>query len=215
MSKSFEAFLAAQRILDTLESYEINIQDPESIINMDYEYIPKEIHTNYGASRLVIWDDNCDYVIKVPLSMFDEKFCQREVEIYAAAVDKGLEQHFGWCECFIEPTSSSLGIYVMEYLDGYEDEVYDGAWSYAYRTYCEENHLDSSSEEVAEDYANTYDSDNDNDILIDYLKSDMTDNEATLFDRFVSKWHINDLHVGNYLMRNNKLVICDYAGWHW
>ena len=215
MNRSFEAFLAAQRIIDTLESYEVDIHNPESIIYMDYEYFPTEIHLNYGASRLVLWDENYDYVIKIPLSMYDEKYCQHEVEIYAAAVDKGLEHHFGWCECFLEPTDCSVGIYVMEYLDGCEDLIYHDAWTYAYEHYCEENHLDSSSEEIAEDYINSYDGDKDNEILMDYFKSEMDIKEATLFERFIDRWHINDLHVGNYLLRNNKMVICDYAGWGW
>ena len=73
----------------------------------------------------------------------------------------------------------------------------------------------NASEEIAEDYINSYNDDKDNEILMDYFKSEMDIKESTLFERFIDRWHINDLHVGNYLLRNNKMVICDYAGWGW
>ena len=67
-SKEFEAFMAAERIIDMVRSAGFDITDPYSILNADYSMFPYDMEYSNGASRLVIWDsDYCDYVIKIAL----------------------------------------------------------------------------------------------------------------------------------------------------
>ena len=216
MDRTIEAFAAAQRIINTLERNGIDPLNADDIIDNVYFSIIDNLVCNYGGSRVVVWDDECDYVIKIARNGYYEKYCQREVEIYEAAIEEGLEENFGWCKCYIEPTEESVGIYVMEFLDGTEDDIYDSAWSFGYEQYCNEKGLDAFSEEIRKEYSDSYDYEDDERVLIDFFKSRINNFKlVTALDRFISKWQITDIHEGNILFRNGRMVICDYAGWGW
>ena len=124
-----EAAMAAERIINMVEGAGFDVTDPTSIINSwDYCSMPDGMQYAYGASRIVIWDeDYCDYVIKIALSEDYEKYCYHEVEVYEAAVKEGLADNFAWCMCYAEPQYDdeskyeTPGIYVMEYVDCNED----------------------------------------------------------------------------------------------
>ena len=211
------AFHAAERILEELESAGINYTDLESLYNV-YNVLPEGMYMTSGASRFVFWDMNFDYVIKIAKCEEYERYNKREVEVYSAAVDEGLESNFAWCACYIPSCEDddfyNPGVYVMEFLDGSDEEVSDSAWDYGYKQYCEERGLDSSSYDHADDY-NDWSYDEDNETLMEFFLSQMDSKEAYEMDKFISKFHINDLHSSNYLFRNDSLVICDYAGWGW
>lgn len=214
MDRKIEAFEAASRILEMVEDFGLNITRPISIINsVKKGAYPHNMFCNWGASRLVIWDDYCDYVIKIAIQHEYEKYNAHEAEIYWAAEDSGVNNHFAWCDCYIKPTINTPGIYVMEYVNCDEERVDDESWDYGYREYCMQNGYDSESNEYASEYNNSRCEDNEE--LIDFLTSDMDIKEREIFYTFFNNWNIHDIHVANVGFRGGKLVICDYAGWDW
>ena len=216
MERTVQAFAAAQRILDEIKeetgfSFE-TYDDVENILeDLRYNYGMEKVYFEWGASRVVFYDDNNDYAIKIAREQCFEKYNEREVEIYADAETQKLEENFGWCKCYIEPTEETPGIYVMEFLDGDEEDVTSRAYQYGYSKYCETYGLDTN-EDSAESYQSEVD---EKEELMYLLHSYMTEKEVSAFENFVYSWDISDLHSGNMLYRNERLVICDYAGWGW
>ena len=221
VNKINEAFMAATRIVNMVESAGFNITDPFSIINYaTSSNTPDEMRYSYGASRLVIWDDDyCDYVIKIALHEGYEKYCQHEVDIYNAAVKEGFADKFAWCACYAEPCLDedfyNPGIYVMEYVDCNEDEVEDTTWKYGYEQYCSLNGLDSSDYNSADAY-NDWNQGDTEDMVLDYMESLMSPEYRRAFEVFMCKWWITDIHSQNVALKpDGNMVIIDYAGWNW
>ena len=217
-----QAAMAADRIIDMLECAGFDITDPNSIISYpNYMNMPGSMTYAYGASRIVIWDeDYCDYVVKIALDEKYEKFCQHEVEVYEAAIKEGLADTFAWCMCYAEPRYNDEGeyevpgIYVMEYVDCNEDVNSDEIWKYGYSQYCKERGLDSSSYDYADDY-DEWNCEEDDELVLEYVESQMNDEQRRLFNVFMMKWWISDIHNQNIGHIGNRIVILDYAGWNW
>ena len=217
-----QAAMAADRIINTLECAGFDITDPNSIISYpNYMNMPGDMRYAYGASRIAIWDeDYCDYVVKIALDEKYEKFCQHEVEVYEAAIKEGLADTFAWCMCYAEPQYNDEGeyevpgIYVMEYVDCNEDVNSDEIWKYGYSQYCKERGLDSSSYDYADDY-DEWNCEEDDELVLEYVESQMNDEQRRLFNVFMMKWWISDIHNQNIGHIGNRIVILDYAGWNW
>lgn len=212
-----EACMAAERIINAIECAGYDLSDPNTIV---YDGLPGDLRYAYGVSRLVIWDeDYCDYVIKIAREKSYEKYCKREVEIYAAAAKEGLQDSFGWCMCYSEPVEEVEnyvpGIYVMEYLDCNEDEVADDAWSYGYKEYCRSHDLDDSNYDNVDEY-NNWNCNEDDAMYLDYFESEMDSDYLRAFEIFISKWCVTDLHNANFSCGTpSQMKIVDYAGWNW
>lgn len=205
MDKTFQAFAAAQRLLDAVECAGYNLfsyRDIDSIISYGQTYFPSFMHCDWGASRLVIWDDEYDFVIKVAIDKKSEKYNQHEVEVYAAAEKEGLQNNFGWCKCFIEPEGDEPGIYVMEFLGDGED-----SWDNYVVTEFRKETGDNNSE------IDVYDMEDEE--VIRYFTLSMSEKEAAAFRVFTQMWNVTDLHTGNIRHCGNRFVFCDYAGWNW
>ena len=218
MDRYLQACHAAERILNEVTAAGFDLCDSENIIRTGYQYLPNYIQYAYGASRLVLWDDSyCDYVIKVAQNKNCEKYCQHEVEIYQAAVKEGVADSFAWCACYREPDwdEGEPGIYVMEYLDCNEDDVYDDAWIYGYKEYCRSHGLDASNYDNADEY-DDWKQDDDIGLVLDLLESSMDDEYKRIFEMFMCKWNITDIHQGNISNEyGGYRKIVDYAGWGW
>ena len=219
-----QAAMAADRIIDMLECAGFDLTDPNSIISYpNYMNMPGDMRYAYGASRIAIWDeDYCDYVVKIALNEKYEKFCQHEVEVYEAAVKEGLADTFAWCMCYAEPQYNDEGeyevpgIYVMEYVDCNEDEVYDSAWKHGYEEFCSMKGIDGSS--YSDKLIRSFDDwncEDEEDMVIDYIKSSMSYEEQKAFNVFMMKWCISDIHTQNAGFIGNRMVMVDYAGWNW
>lgn len=218
-----EAAMAADRIINMVESAGFDITNPYSIINgADYTNTPEDMQYSYGASRLAIWDeDYCDYVVKIALNEGYEKYCKHEVEVYEAAIKEGLADSFAWCICYADPIYDeegkykTPGIYIMEYVACNEECNTDAVWEYGYNQYCSERGLDSSSYDYADEY-NEWSYDGvDEDLTLEYVESKMSDEQRRLFNVFMMKWWISDIHTCNIGYIGNRIVILDYAGWGW
>ena len=216
MDRYLQACQAAERLINEVSAAGFDLCDSENIIRNGYQYLPNYIQYAYGASRLVIWDDcYCDYVIKIAQDENCEKYCQHEVEIYQAAVEEGVADSFAWCACYAEPDwdNGMPGIYVMEYLDCNEDEVYDDAWTYGYKEYCRSHGLDDSNYDNADEY-DSWNEGEDVNMVLDLLESDMSSEYRRTFEIFMCKWEITDIHNAN-ISSSYPHKIVDYAGWGW
>lgn len=215
MNRTVEAFTAAQRIMDKLELAGFDAFNPTDIKDNGYN-LPDDMHYNWGASRVVVWDDECDYVIKIARGPFDEKYNVHEVEVYAAAVEEGLEETFAWCACYIEPVDygdvSVPGIYVMEFLEGDEEDISQRAYDCGLNNYCETHGITYPTSDTCDDYERTV---NEDEEIMELVESTMPQHKRGLFERFLIDWNVSDIHCGNVLFRNDTYVICDYAGYGW
>ena len=218
-----EAAMAADRIINMIECAGFDLTNPNSILDYpNYMNLPDGMQYAYGASRIVIWDeDYCDYVIKIALDEKYEKFCQHEVEVYEAAVKEGLADNFAWCMCYAEPIYDddgeydAPGIYVMEYVDCNEDTVADATYKHGYEEYCEMNGLDSSNWDSIDEYDRWYEGDSE-DRVLDYMESLMPSEYRRMFEVFMCKWWITDIHEQNVALKpDGNMVIVDYGGWNW
>ena len=216
-----EAAMAAERIINMIECAGFDITNPNSILDYpNYMNLPDGMQYAYGASRIVLWDeDYCDYVIKIALDEKYEKFCQHEVEVYEAAVKEGLADNFAWCMCYsdsyYEEDGYIPGIYVMEYVDCNEDTVADTTYKHGYEEYCEMNGLDSSNWDSIDEYDRWYEGDSE-DRVLDYMESLMPSEYKRMFEVFMCKWWITDIHEQNVALKpDGNMVIVDYGGWNW
>ena len=203
-------------IMEQLLNAGADMEDPVSIYHVE---LPSNLSYNSGACRIVVWDNNYDdFVVKFPISNAEEKFCRREVELYARAQELHIDEAFAWCDCIYEPNTalSGIGVYAMEYLDCDEEEISSKTFDSAFRYYCEDQGLDPTDEKVRKDYEwDVYDCDEANDYLYDLFMTKLDEKKRTSVDEFISDNDINDLHAGNMGFRNDMLVICDYAGYGW
>lgn len=184
-----------------------------------YANIPGNIGEASGASRQVFWDyDHEDFVLKVGLAPTDEKYCEKEVEVYNAAVEAGLEKYFGWTARICEV--DGVGIYAMEFLCCDEERVSDDSYNYHYKLFCEDEGLDPDTDESHEawdnvcenSWSNSYDN---NDGIREWLLDGVSCITSGSLDEFLESHNINDLHSANIGYRDDTPVIADYAGWGW
>lgn len=220
MDRKTQAFAAAQRIIDAI--WDAGFDDLRDIMNVQMGMVPDFIQWQAGATRLVIWDDECDYVVKVALDHWDEKYNKHEVEVYAEAEKAGFSDMFGWCAQYTEGHGEKEtfvpGVYVMEFLDGCEDEVIDSAYSLKYDWFCEQNGLDPSDFDSRDKYAEYKSGDGyqeDDEEIMELLTEGMSVSETYDFNSFIYEHEVNDIHSGNILMKNGRFAFCDYAGYGW
>lgn len=194
----FTEFLRSGRSKDWHNFY---WENQASICNMGIELYS-------GATKGVIADEDCCYVIKLPFlndrdgePAFD--YCRAEWRNFLKAREQGLEEHFAW----IEKVVDYLGypVYVMEYIE--VDEERNSSEAYKYITSKWEETNDEDELEYRENRCFT---DEDSMLELAYHEwgSDCRRMEAFLFDNL-----INDLHAGNVGWRDGELVLCDYSGY--
>lgn len=207
-----EARYRIHELLTTLDYLGFSIDDPWSFEGLN---APENIKFATGATRLVIWDaDNPDYVAKIALTADDEKYCQKEVELYKAAVEAGLESHFAWCAEIYDYGARS--VYAMEYLDCNYEEMDSESYQWGYERYCAEENLNSEDDDSKEAFENYFwSSSSCDELVLEWFEDKLIKPIAAKFDRFIYDHDINDIHASNVGYRGNTLVICDYAGYGW
>lgn len=211
MDKLIKVTQRVSNIMTRLHAAGWDPSDSWSIEGID---LPEGMHYGCGASRIVVWDSNHDYVIKFGISEDDDKYCDHEVELYEKAVEEGVADQFGWCAYIGEFYGRK--IYAMEFLecnyDGFDDESYQ----WGYERYCSEEDLDSDAEESKRKFSNAYwGSELHNELVFEWFEQQLPLFVAKAFDRFINKYQIEDIHPGNIGRRGTDLVLCDYAGWGW
>ena len=162
-----------------------------------------------------MWDDeNPDYVAKIALTAENEKYCVKEVELYNAAVEAGLADHFAWCAEIYDYGTHS--VYAMEYLDCCYEENDSESYQWGFERYCAEEELNVYEESSRQKFSEVYwGSSVYEELVLDWFEDKLVKPIAAKFDRFVYDLEISDIHPGNLGRRNGQLVLCDYAGYGW
>lgn len=144
-----------------------------------------EIQLQYGASKIVLVSDDCQYVCKMP--RFGDE-CSREVEIYQKAVEAHLEKYFA--PCFKVGECHGMPLYFMEKVDaGVEvsDWVYlDDIPSYEY------DDMEVTWTAICENW----------------------NEDCAQLKEFLDQNDVNDIHDENIGYDGDRIVIIDYSGYN-
>ena len=173
------------------------------------------IHYAYGASKIVVWDDMCDYVMKISKTDKDDQYCKKEAEVYDEACKWGAEDAFAWCaEIYPAGVFGNRGIYAMEYVDCNECEINDCSYDYAFHNYCDNEGLDPTDDEVIDKYNDYFwRYEDDLDTLWDWATDGWSSYVRWVVYKLIDKFNLNDFHAGNWGFIGNKVVLVDYSGW--
>ena len=177
------------------------------------------IWTSSGATKFVIGDDNCDYIIKFCPNGSDYDYCAREVEVYEEAVRAGYADKFAWCDYLFDYNfneSFSLPVYVMEWCQCSYDMIDDEMDDWHYTQYCSSHNL-NKGDDAFEKYCSEGRNDKDyQERMMEWAFSVWGLNyhgEDYAICNFMKKMFINDIHAGNWGWCDNKLVLVDYSGY--
>ena len=157
-----------------------------------------------GLTKMVIIDDNLDYVIKIPFAWVNgsismKDYCRIEAENYQRAVDACVDEYFAECfyggkfECELDGEKVKVPFYLMEKVDCDEEKVTSDICS----------QLDDSS----------YDCEYSSEAVEELFKLYYGADEHDRVYEFCEKMFINDIHTANVGFRNGRLVFVDYSGY--
>jgi hypothetical protein len=170
-----------------------------------------------GCTRLVMGDDNCDYVIKFQRPCDEIDYGALEVSTYEAAVAAGYADKFVWCDHLMayEYEGDIINVYVYKYAQCSYDMISDDSYDYHFRAFCEQEGIDYKDDKSCDewyrkdgDYTSTR-------AMLEFAGNFWHYNTEQLskFIDFLAENHVNDLHCGNWGYDNNMLVLTDYAGY--
>lgn len=170
----------------------------------------------HGASKLVIIDEESDWVIKLSYDCspdvdegMESDYCRRELYNYKKACEEGVDKFFA--EIHMIGKVDGIEVYLQEKLkvdDGVEEDVDQIFRDYVYS-------LDESYYDEIED-----DDERESILADDVYEMDEGERIEAIFGfeerliTFIENNDINDLHSGNFGYRGADLVIMDYSGWN-
>ena len=177
------------------------------------------IWTGTGATKFVIGDEGCDYVIKFCPQGDDYDYCAREVEVYEEAVRAGYADKFAWCAKLFDydfNESMNIPVYVMEWCKCSYDMIDDEMDDWHYTQYCSSHNL-NKGDDAFEKYCSEGRSGKDyQERMMEWAFSvwglDYHGEDYAICN-FMKRMFINDIHAGNWGWCNNKLVLVDYSGY--
>ena len=202
-------------ILAQLEGTGFDMDDPWGT---DHN-LPDNLEIESGATRFVIWDTNYnDFVIKFSDEERYEAYSAKEAEVYHKAEEKGVEKYFGWIHFICNYQNHA--VYAMEYLDCDEETISNKSYEYNWKEFCSEENIDDDEDTRNSSYRYEFDEaymdcNNGDYGVLNYLFSEITNEDMIKLDHLIYDEDVNDLHEGNFGFRGNQLVICDYAGYGW
>ena len=176
------------------------------------------IWTGTGATKFVIGDEGCDYVIKFCPQGDDYDYCAREVEVYEEAVRAGYADKFAWCAKLFDydfNESMNIPVYVMEWCKCDYDMISDEVDDWEYTNYCKSKHIEKSDEALHEYYSKARYNRGCGERMFAWANEHwaMTVEQVNQFRRFMYAMFINDIHPGNWGWCDNRLVLVDYSGY--
>jgi hypothetical protein len=177
-----------------------------------------------GATRLVIGDDRCDWVLKIGMDTSEMDYGAREVAAYEDAVRAGIAKCFAQTELLCNYTfvdgvggTCTTPVYIMECCSCGYDMISDDSCNYHFTSFCEENGLDQQDADSWDEFYNVHDDCQyaDSEGMMEYALSVMqlTEEEKNIFFNVLTAHYVNDLHAGNWGYRGDMLVLIDYAGY--
>lgn len=176
------------------------------------------IWTSCGATKFVIGDEDCDYVIKFCPISEDYDYCAREVEVYEEAARAGYADKFAWCAKLFDYDFNeyvTLPIYVMEWCKCDYDMISDEVDDWDYTNYCKSKHIEKSDDALREYYNKARYEKRCSERMFAWANEHwaMTTEQVVQFRRFMYAMFINDIHPGNWGWCDNRLVLVDYSGY--
>ena len=183
-----------------------------------YETLVEEgIQFDAGCSKIVIYDDYCDYVLKVATDIADD-YCGTEARIYADAVKLGIDCCFAQCEKLMTYTEGrwEWDIYMMEFCECGYDMVAEKTDNFQYRSYLAKTGK-PDTRETEEEFYDSYDTSDGQctsgmiAYAVDCWRLPLPKLEALL--KLLAEYRVNDLHCGNWGYIDGQLVLVDYSGY--
>lgn len=176
-----------------------------------------------GTTKAVLWDDCCDFVLKIPFALSVD-WCEKEVINYQAAIKDCLEDYFAWTE-YVKTIHMSIGdipVYIMEYVDCDEEAITDTIYSEvreradierrSYEREYSDNDENSRNESFSDDWYPSIDIFGDEGVEILFQKEYGIPFTNDLFN-WMYDHKINDMHAGNVGYIGYRLVCVDYSGY--
>jgi hypothetical protein len=179
------------------------------------------IWTACGATKFVIGDDNCDYIIKFCPREEGYDYCAREVEIYEEAKEYGYGDKFAWCAHLFDygfNEYTNLDVYVMEWCKCGYDMIDDEMDDYHFTKYCASHNIDKKADGAYDEYdsKDRFSGEHDERVMewaFSVWGLDYHNPEHYGICNFMRMMRINDIHAGNWGWCDNRLVLTDYSGY--
>ena len=179
------------------------------------------IWVDSGATKFVIGDDDCGYIIKFCTNESDFDYCGREVEVYEEAVRAGYADKFAWCAKLFDydfNESFCLPVYVMQWCHCGYNMIDDEMDDYHFTKYCSSHNIDKKADGAYDEYNSKARNSSDYDErMMEWAYSvwglDYHNGDDYAFCNFMKRMYINDIHAGNWGWCNNRLVLVDYSGY--
>lgn len=190
----------------------------DSFMNWQYELPKLSLEINWGSSKGVIFDpDLPSYVLKFPFDFYRSRarnYCEIEYDNYQAAENfPEILDRFAWMDFLF--TYKGYPVYIMEKVNCNDREILSRAFNFSYFSYRKRNKTISiSEEEILDNFSDLFHCyysprEQMSDLLINQIGRARTE----LFWDFCEAREINDLHSGNWGLRENDLVLVDYSGY--
>lgn len=214
---------------DLMENHDFN-----KVVTTEKSYWSWECdHRNYlsskgfysyeGACRAVLVEEGANYVYKFDLYRRDDEihYTANEEQAYLAACEAGIEDAFCPIRKILtlhatnEGIDFGMDIFILPFCH-VEHEISDACYSNYFKVMCDDlgydydNLSEEEEEEVRDNISSEY---NDTQGVLEYVSTIWTDAFFAAVVNFLEKYHINDLHSGNWGYYGDKLVMTDYAGY--
>ena len=190
--------------------------------NWEHEGAANELGLQFsnGATRLVMWSEDEEYVIKIQFNedheYYGNNYNELELAAYNAAVENGWEDMFAPIAKLFDYSftdSIRVGVYAMAYCDcdqyGIEDETYRRSFD----KYCKEYGRDPEDRETQEEFSDDWCEYDGNYIESALSYNGYQEHDYDKFCDFLRNQRINDLHSGNWGYLDGRLVLVDYSGY--
>ena len=171
--------------------------------NSPYENL-ENISYFYGATKLVVIDDDNDWVLKIPFCDNACDYCALEAENYKKAIEAGVEEVFAACYFLME--YEGVPCYIMEKVSCDEETVESDFYEIG-----SNKHSSEMNEDEIYSYLGSMDGEEIIDQLLEFYYDEGFLQEINIF---LSRNKINDLHTGNVGYRGTNLVFVDYSGFN-
>lgn len=156
------------------------------------------IEYNCGCTKHVFWlDDYCDYVFKIDI---DNKYCEKEYEIYQKAKEAGISNLFA--EIYYIGQIFGKNIYAMDYAYVSEDDIENDYYKKNYEFGLTDDEIEENLSEL-----------NSEDIVLSLFKFYYSVNIIEKLAKFISQNQLGDFHGENVGYIDNRLVFIDYSGY--
>ena len=158
-----------------------------------------------GATKVVAVIDGIDWVLKVDFVGNYLLYCGAEASNYEWAVKEGWGKYFA--AEFLLGEFYGTEVYVQELTFPDEDAVSDS---------CYEFYTKDMNEEESEEWWDSVGPDGLDDVeRVAAMFPELKGSDLGKFWQFLDRFHINDLHIGNFGWRSsdNTPVIFDYSGY--